>query len=135
MPVTAHVVFPSQAKLTFATTEVGIDHDVIAGLQFSSLYLSLTAARLRLRWRSAHYSPGAFREREDLPRPIRAVDVRQLQLQPGPAVTHHDVHAVEGRSMQTDQRFARFGFRSGEIGIFQHFRSAMFVKKDGFHRG
>src|SRR5215207_8968227 len=59
MPITAHVVFSGEAKFTYPAAEIGIDHHVIANLQFSCLCLARPAT-----------------ECSDLSRPIRPIDMR-----------------------------------------------------------
>ncbi len=78
VPIPAHIIFSIQAELTFTAAKVGVDDNIVASLQSAGLACPVT-------------------ERYDFSRPIRAVDVRQLQLQTGPAVAHHHVHAVERR--------------------------------------
>jgi hypothetical protein len=115
--VAAQVILSGHAEVASSAAEVGVDGDAVAG---------------------PHPRPLSKRERgvyfHNFPCTVRAGDVGVFQFQAGPAVAHPQVHAVEGRGVQSHKGFTRAGFGGREVGILKNLRVSMLVEKDCFHQ-
>ena len=65
--------------------------------------------------------------------PIRAKDVRVVELHARPALAHPQVHVVQRGDLQPDQHFSGLWFGGGQFTVYQHVAAAMLIEIDRFH--
>src|SRR5512143_1154263 len=106
VPLAAHIVLPLEAEIAFPAAEIGIDNDMITDLEFLH----------------------AGTQRGDLPGSVCSVDVRQFQIEPGPALADQDIHAVQGRRVETDQDLARLRIGGREIDVLEDLGPSMYAE-------
>jgi hypothetical protein len=98
------------AKRTFTAAEIGVDYHAIADA----------------------YVIHAVTQRDYISCSIRSRNVRQRQLESGPAIPNPNINMVEGSCPQADQSLVRAGLGVGKISVLEDLGPTVLVEVDGF---
>src|SRR5206468_1410331 len=107
------IVSPAQTRIAVSTRNAGLNHHLIARL----------------------YPRNKFAYFANRPSDVIAEYVRQGNLNARQSIPYEDVEMVQRRGFDFNKNFIRANFWTGNINVFEYFRSTMISENGGFHVG